>query len=409
MEETKKCPHCGEEILAVAKKCKYCGEWLEKEQNKEESEKKDMIACPICGEQIEADTEICPYCHEALNATGQEATESNTPHETPLSPSDKSTPETMDLLKSIRISGLFEEYFVDTFIKHYAFFSGKTGRKKFWLSAVFYVIVLLGIYGIIQIFNCPALVITAALFFIPTFALSVRRLHDIGKSGWWILTGYVPIFGPIWLITLFCQESETEDCQESETGLHIVKAKPWDWIILIIITALFIPGLIIGLDRIDKMEKENQTRVEATEKNTSLAVPEETKNANNAGDAKKQIEQTCINMFNASMNEKGNPNIYLTADFKNDIAKARQYEESSGYIVLDADPILGAQDFPDNAKVEVLEVNLQNENQAVAEVKLWDDPEWGIHKRTVNLKIEDGEWRVDDIDNERELIRKNME
>ena len=145
------------------------------------------------------------------------------------------------------------------------------------------------------------------------------------------------------------------------------------------------------MDRIDKMEKENQTRVEATEKSTSLAIPEETKNANNAEDAKKQIEQTCINMFNASMGEKDPPNIYLTAGFKDDISKARQYEESSGYIVLDADPIIGAQDFPDNAKVEVLEVNLQNGRQAVAEVKLWDNPDWGIHKRTVNLKIEDGE------------------
>lgn len=399
MEETKKCPYCGEEILAVAKKCKHCGEWFEKEPDKEESEeKKDMITCPVCGEQIEADTEVCPYCHEALDATEHGATVSNIPHEMPLSPSDKSAPVTMDL-KSPRIPGLFEEYFVNTFIKHYAYFSGKIGRKKFWLSAVFYAIVLLGIYGIAQIFNYPAaLILTAILFFIPTFAFSVRRLHDIGKSGWWILTGYVPIFGPIWLITLFCQKGETES--------HSVKAKPWDWIILTIIAALFIPGLIIGLNRIDTMEKENQPRMETTEQNASPVASEGT---NDIEDAKKRIEQTCINMFNASMNMKEDPNIYLTAGFKDDIAKARQYEESSGYIILDADPILGAQDFPDNAKVEVLEVNLQDENQAVAEVKLWDDPEWGLHKRTVNLKFEDRQWLVDDIDNERELIRKNME
>lgn len=36
MEETKRCPYCGEEILAVAKKCKYCGEWLDKEEPKVE-------------------------------------------------------------------------------------------------------------------------------------------------------------------------------------------------------------------------------------------------------------------------------------------------------------------------------------------------------------------------------------
>jgi ribosomal protein S27AE len=61
MDEKKRCPYCGEEILAVAKKCRYCGEWLDKEPVK-----KKMITCPVCGEQIEDGTDICPYCHEKV-------------------------------------------------------------------------------------------------------------------------------------------------------------------------------------------------------------------------------------------------------------------------------------------------------------------------------------------------------
>lgn len=61
MKETKKCPFCGEEILAVAKKCKFCGEWIEPKNVYVEKAKK---ACPICGEMIDEDAKICPYCHE---------------------------------------------------------------------------------------------------------------------------------------------------------------------------------------------------------------------------------------------------------------------------------------------------------------------------------------------------------
>ena len=73
MEETKRCPYCGEEILAVARKCKHCGEWLDKEEPKKEEKK--MMACPICGEDIEEGTEVCPYCHERVNACGDSKAE----------------------------------------------------------------------------------------------------------------------------------------------------------------------------------------------------------------------------------------------------------------------------------------------------------------------------------------------
>lgn len=62
MEETKKCPYCGEEILVVARKCKHCGEWLDR---------KEKIPCPICGEQIDADASVCPHCKEPVREEGK--------------------------------------------------------------------------------------------------------------------------------------------------------------------------------------------------------------------------------------------------------------------------------------------------------------------------------------------------
>lgn len=64
-EEKKRCPYCGEEILAIAKKCKHCGEWLDKDNSTKQ------IVCPICGEMIDDGLQTCPICHEKIKENKQ--------------------------------------------------------------------------------------------------------------------------------------------------------------------------------------------------------------------------------------------------------------------------------------------------------------------------------------------------
>jgi uncharacterized membrane protein YhaH (DUF805 family) len=48
--------------------------------------------------------------------------------------------------------------------------------------------------------------IYALAMIIPGIAVSIRRLHDLGKSGWWLFIALIPIIGGIWLLVLFCTD-----------------------------------------------------------------------------------------------------------------------------------------------------------------------------------------------------------
>lgn len=62
MEQNKKCPACGQYVLAVARKCKYCGHWFDEEKSSGE----DARRCPVCDEIIPKDVSICPFCNEPV-------------------------------------------------------------------------------------------------------------------------------------------------------------------------------------------------------------------------------------------------------------------------------------------------------------------------------------------------------
>ena len=107
-------------------------------------------------------------------------------------------------------------------VKHkYLLFNGRASRKEFWAVMLFSVLIsfalqLLYTLGFAISDNLGLLlalpfVIFALGMVIPQLAVSVRRLHDTDKSGWWLLLGFIPIFGTIALIVLFSLASSESD------------------------------------------------------------------------------------------------------------------------------------------------------------------------------------------------------
>lgn len=67
MEQTKTCPQCGKEVLAVARKCKHCGHWF----NVGPVPEKGFRHCPVCDEIIPEGSSTCPRCNEPITGAPQ--------------------------------------------------------------------------------------------------------------------------------------------------------------------------------------------------------------------------------------------------------------------------------------------------------------------------------------------------
>ena len=90
----------------------------------------------------------------------------------------------------------------------YATFSGRARRSEYWYFTLFNVIVSF-VAGILDaVIGVPATQVLVGLaLLLPGLAVSVRRLHDIGRSGWWLLIAFT-IIGIILLIVWYCQDSD---------------------------------------------------------------------------------------------------------------------------------------------------------------------------------------------------------
>jgi uncharacterized membrane protein YhaH (DUF805 family) len=97
-------------------------------------------------------------------------------------------------------------------INQYFDFSGRARRKEYWMFTLFSLIITWTLSILDFVFETYTFSIISSIYalliFIPSLAVLLRRLHDIGKSGWYFLLIFLPFIGWIWLIVLLCMEGE---------------------------------------------------------------------------------------------------------------------------------------------------------------------------------------------------------
>ena len=93
--------------------------------------------------------------------------------------------------------------------------SGRASRSEYWFwvlgGMIFQMTMIIGsiVLAIVEIPVLPGLMILAPILLVPgSITLVVRRLHDVGMSGWFWFVVLVPLIGAIYLIYLFVQEGD---------------------------------------------------------------------------------------------------------------------------------------------------------------------------------------------------------
>jgi len=209
--DEKRCPFCGEIIKTQAVICKHCNSDLNKTAVPETARESSFIficpecyttaelpesmkdktyeckgccetfiaeetserACPSCGKKIKIKATVCKYCKHSVKSPTSGA-KSN--------------------------SSINQNIFVPLTNAKFCDFKTRARRSEYWMfTLACYLIGMIPVIGwLFCLFIAP----------IPHLAVTVRRLHDTGRSGWNLLLVLIPIVGPIIFLIFLCQDSE---------------------------------------------------------------------------------------------------------------------------------------------------------------------------------------------------------
>jgi uncharacterized membrane protein YhaH (DUF805 family) len=107
----------------------------------------------------------------------------------------------------------FSEAVKDGF-DHYVNFEGRASRSSFWWWVLFVIIVSIVANILDSAIDATIFSVIAGLgLLLPGLSKAIRRLHDTGRTGWWVLIGLIPLIGFIVLLIFYLEKSEPTENQ----------------------------------------------------------------------------------------------------------------------------------------------------------------------------------------------------
>lgn len=112
------------------------------------------------------------------------------------------------------------DYYKKVVLENYANFSGRARRSEYWYFVLANILIFFGLMIIsvavsaamgnegLGMFFMVVMILYGLYIIIPSLALAVRRMHDIGKSGWYYFVQFIPFIGGIWFLVLLCTDGD---------------------------------------------------------------------------------------------------------------------------------------------------------------------------------------------------------
>lgn len=114
-------------------------------------------------------------------------------------------------------------------INSYNDFNGRARRKEYWMFALINLLFSMAAAFLDRMFGIawvdfgygPLYIVYGLIVLIPGLAVLIRRLHDIGKSGWMLFIALIPLIGVFWLLFLLMKESSPGENQYGKNPKEI--------------------------------------------------------------------------------------------------------------------------------------------------------------------------------------------